>query len=140
LQIKNCKLRIANQELQISICKSSIALQIKNCKSRIANQELQISNCKSRIANQELQIKNCKSRIVNLEVLENCNDLLFKKMIERIFRLVKNNFQIFVHQPIISKSSFNAMQLEVENLPLLRYIHKSSGVPYISAGSYSLSL
>jgi hypothetical protein len=32
-------------------------LQVKNCKSRIASQELQVKNCKSRIASQELQKK-----------------------------------------------------------------------------------
>jgi hypothetical protein len=30
---------------------------VKNCKSRIASQELQVKNCKSRIASQELQKK-----------------------------------------------------------------------------------
>jgi hypothetical protein len=54
--VKNCKSRIASQELQV-----------KNCKSRIASQELQVKNCKSKIARQEeLQDKkNCKSRIAN---------------------------------------------------------------------------
>jgi hypothetical protein len=42
--------------------------QVKNCKSRIASQELQVKNCKSRIASQELQVKNCKSRIASQEL------------------------------------------------------------------------
>jgi hypothetical protein len=41
--------RIASQELQV-----------KNCKSRIASQELQ-----SRIASQDLQVKNCKKKFLD---------------------------------------------------------------------------
>jgi hypothetical protein len=71
LKIKNCKSRIAKQELQIINCKSRIAnqeLQVKNCKSRVAGQELQVKNCRSIIACntlEELQVKNCKSRIAS---------------------------------------------------------------------------
>jgi hypothetical protein len=40
----------------------------KNCKSRIASQELQVKNCKSRIASQKLQVKNYKSKIASQEL------------------------------------------------------------------------
>jgi hypothetical protein len=70
--VKNCKSRIASQELQV-----------KNCKSRIASQELQVKNCKLRIAIQELQVKNCKKSL--LDSLD-----IFSRglMNERIFSLV----------------------------------------------------
>jgi hypothetical protein len=100
--VKNCKSRIASQELQVKNCKSRIAsqeLQVKNCKSRIASQELQVKNCKSRIASQELQVKNCKSRIASQELqVKNCKSRIAKKsfrqlghffLAERIFSLVE---------------------------------------------------
>jgi hypothetical protein len=68
--VKNCKSRIASQELQV-----------KDCKSRIASQGLPVKNCKSRIASQELQVKNCKSRIAKKSLLDSL-DIFFSRLNE----------------------------------------------------------
>jgi hypothetical protein len=82
--VKNCKSRIASQELQV-----------KNCKSRIASQELRVKNCKSRIASQELQVKNCKSRIAKKSILDSLDIFSRGLMNEIIFSLVFKFVGIF---------------------------------------------
>jgi hypothetical protein len=62
-------------------------LQITNCTLRIANQELQIKNGKSRMANQELQIKNCISRIANLELQSKSRIAMHLNQLKKIWTI-----------------------------------------------------
>jgi hypothetical protein len=74
---------------------------VKNCKSRIASQELQVKNCKSRIASQELQVKNCKQRIAK-KVFQTVWTFFSRGLMnERIFSLVCIKADLFI-QVILS--------------------------------------
>ena len=73
LNIKNCVLGIADQELRLENCQSRIAcwkLLIKNCVLKIA-----IKNCMWEIADQILRVKNCRSQIPYWKLLHchTCN-------------------------------------------------------------------
>jgi hypothetical protein len=86
---------------------------VKNCKSRIASQELQVKNCKSRIASQELQVKNCKSRIAKKSLLDSLDIFSRGLMNERIFSLVILNILIKIRGRERAQVYFNIIKFQV---------------------------